>query len=695
MSSKPQLSLNALLLFFLISVFAVLLTTSYISAEHVFYWWDYGLYMEIAVRLSRLFIQDPVEALASVYSSTRFDYNYFFAVPLIPFLALFRYSRLGFVLALVFVYHVPMLIVLGKIARRVFPFLPLASWIAVGIGLSTPVLWATVFRGLPDAGGVLFVGMAVLVYLKDMDLKRWQLQLPLMGILTGLSMIFRRHFVYNVAAFLSCVGLFLTYFSVGRMGRNWRGILREAGGIAMKMQILAAFLVLTIVVLAPGLLLNLVGVNYLDLYSSYEDSAVDVLVYFLQAGGVLWLFTGLGLLTSLLDSKIGPRLRDGSLSDKRPLIFCFVFGITAFLTWVSVPRQSSLHYVLHTALLLVMGTSAFLVWAWTRLRSYVRWLIISGTAALLALNLWIGLTPAPLDHLRTTQNFPPLYREDYDEVVRLVAHLREVAGKQARIYVVDSSKTMNNKILHNAEIALYGEQAFLNILHSPQIDSRDFYPLENLIRADYVVVTSPVQCHLREDEQRVVTFVHDIFGQGLPPADDFREMPGQFALENGAVLRVYERHAAANLVTMLATFGRMKQFIGRVPGGQPDWISITPVADPEFQFRAAGNRSTVSLPDASRPHSFLYVDTDSLSGRISGDISVDDESCAPIQIKLDMYAADGSPSLLSESMMLAGAGDFNLEFSKVDNTALVLTFQQTAGTAGTVCQPVLEWETIR
>jgi hypothetical protein len=501
MSSQPQLSIRSLSLFFVVFAFSILLTTWYISAEHVFYWWDHALYMDIAVRLSRMFVQDPVEALRAFYSSTRFDYNYYFALPLIPFLVLSNYYRLGFILALVLVYHLPMLVVSGKIARQVFPTSPSAAWTAIFIGLSVPALWATVFRGLPDAGGVLLVGMAVLVYLQDMELKRWYAQLPWIGLFAGLSIIFRRHFAYSVAAFLSAVVFFLTYFAVRRAGWKGKDLLREGWGIVVKMQILVAFLVLTVALLAPGLVVKMTVLNYFELYSSYEKPPFEVLVYFFSAYGILWLFAVSGFLIHLVDSKMSVRVERVGTPDRISLGFCFVFGILEFLIWVLIPRQLNLHYLLHVSLLIVLGVSSFFLWASGRFEPHIRRSIIFSLGCLLGFNLWAGLTPNPPLQLSTTQNYPPLYREDYEEVVRLVAHLRELARDDAKIFVVDSSQIMNSKILRNAEAAAFGERAFLDILFAPEIDSRDFYPLENLINADYVILTDPLQYHLRADEQ--------------------------------------------------------------------------------------------------------------------------------------------------------------------------------------------------
>ena len=174
-----KLSAKSLGLFLIIIFFAGLLTTIYVSSEHIFYWWDFAFYKEIAVNTSKMFVQNPFQALKTVYFSTWLDYNYYFALPLIPFMELFKYSRLGYIISLVFVYHIPMLIVAGSIARKILPASPYAGWVVLFTGVFIPELWVSIFRGYPDTGAVLLVAIAITIYLQDMELKKWQFQLPM------------------------------------------------------------------------------------------------------------------------------------------------------------------------------------------------------------------------------------------------------------------------------------------------------------------------------------------------------------------------------------------------------------------------------------------------------------------------------------------------------------------------------------
>ncbi|MFT3894635.1 MAG: hypothetical protein QM730_23650 [Anaerolineales bacterium] len=251
-----RLSSQSVSLWLLVIVFAASLSVWYISRERVFYFWDYAFYMDMAVHVSKMFIHNPFQAINTIYLSTSLDYNYYFAVPLIPFLEVFRYSRLGYILGLVFVYHVPAMIACGYVVRRIFPFAPYAGWITILAGLSVPALWASVFRGFPDTGAVFLITLAIIFYLQDMELKQWRVQLPMIGVISALAVIFRRHFAYSVISFWFSIGIFLMFYSIKNSGKDKRRFILESLNILVKILIVLLFFFLSIILLAPGLLLK-------------------------------------------------------------------------------------------------------------------------------------------------------------------------------------------------------------------------------------------------------------------------------------------------------------------------------------------------------------------------------------------------------------------------------------------------------
>src|SRR5262249_37174477 len=159
-------------------------------------------------------------------------------------------------------------------------------------------------------------------------------------------------------------------------------------------------------------------------------------------------------------------------------------------------------------------------------------------------------------------------------VVRLVDYLARAAGDNRKpVYVAASSPNLNddllwhaNRVLHE-DVLSYGSGHFwdsrhLNILHwVPLADSRDTYPLDKLMAAEYVVVATPFQCHPHPEEQKVVQVVVNAFTEPWPFARDFVRLPETFTVGDGVQVAVYRRQRPTSLATAIQTLKAMEEFI--------------------------------------------------------------------------------------------------------------------------------------
>ena len=414
MPGAIRISRKSTLLFSLSIIFAAGLATLYLQSERTFYFWDYASYADKAFNTSSIFVQNPLAALRSVYFSTGLEYNDYFALPLIPLILLFKYSRLGYILGLALVYYIPLAIIYGKIARTLFPAVLNIGWITFFIGLAIPPLWVSALRGFPDLGASLLIATAVLIYLQDPELKQWLKRGLLIGFFSALAMVFRRHFAYSSVALFFCVGItsFIRALSTGK----WK--------------ILAA---LRAPVSGSPLVGRLSGTNYVTLYQSYALAPPQVSAFFVGAYGILWVLAIGGLIAGVYEYRVKPNRAGIGVAQ---LSFIPLFGVVSFVLWILVPRQASVQYTLHLAPFIIIGIAALTAWMISRLRSNTRVITLSGLAFVLGGNLWAGLAPTSLVPIQTIFNYPPLYRADYDEVVRLTAYLRRAAAGGKKIYVV-------------------------------------------------------------------------------------------------------------------------------------------------------------------------------------------------------------------------------------------------------------------
>jgi hypothetical protein len=399
--------------------------------------------------------------------------------------------------------------------------------------------------------------LAVRLYLEDTRLKKWW-QVLFIGFLITFSILFRRHFAYAGIAFFGALGLAIVLKFGLKVKKAPRAALVELRSNCLQLgwTIGAAFV--TLIIFGLPFLLRALSTDYIASYASYmEPFGVVLEAYAEFYGWLTFILVGLGGIAFVYNRKIR---REG-------VIFLSLYGALALLLWVLVVGQISVHYTLHFTPVIVL-TLVLLIWTvrFEFKRLVFRVLAISIICLYLASNLLFALNTSPILTDPVSRSFfavsmPPLTRPDYAEVAKLVAYLRDTTTATEPIYVAASSDVLGTSMLANAETDLYGwDNAKLNILQAPAIDSRDPLPLEFLLKSQYVIIVNPFQHHLEANRQLVVKVVLDIFNGQREFAQDFTQLPVKFSLQQGATLSVYKRirptstSTASNTLTFIQNY---------------------------------------------------------------------------------------------------------------------------------------------
>jgi len=503
---------------------------------------------------------------------------------------------------------------------------------------------APTLRAYPDVGAAFLIGLAILVYLHDLHLsKGWQI--PVIGFLIGAAILFRRHYAYGAIAFFGAITLQAIISSIPTFRHNHRQAWRDLWIIGIRIGLVGVIAFLTMLLFGKPFLSRLVSINYGLLYASYEVSSKVVLNFIIANYG--WI----ALILATLGYVLG--MMKGLLS--RPVaLFLLLFGGISIIQWTLAVRQIGVHYTLHFTLPVVLGLAAFFWMTLSITRGMWRLSILAGGMTFIIANLLISLVPGQINPKLepwVAYRYPPLYRSDYNEVVELVKNLRDSVLDNNPIYVVDSSGWMNYDLLIKAEQALYKDQK-LNVLITPQIDSRDFYPLELLLKANTVIVSTPAQYHLYDPgEQKVVTMVYQAFKDNWKIAQDFTRLPEQFNLSDNVTLNVYRRVVPTSLETAVQTFAVMRDSIGRRPGGQPDWINLNPmISNPIFNN---GDNAWVTNLDTNQlgqesAYSLLFADPAPASGKLSGTWEFLGKPCPGATLGIKMLDSAGQITFKNE-----------------------------------------------
>jgi hypothetical protein len=630
-------------------IFTTAIVSLYILSERSFYWWDYSTYSEQVNQKFADFLRAPFWALQQTWWSTNKDYSDYPTLLLLPFRALLGDSRLVYILSLAIVYLLPLALSIGAIATQLIQARSkLVYWSSLVITFLTPVFWAPTLRGYVDAGGALLVSLAVLVYLRDRSLtKRWQI--VTLGIILGFLPLFRRHFLYaGIAFFLSMLLQATTepwqqWKPDNRLAKRYVFLrLRQVGWVGL------ASLV-TLLVFGTPFVVRLFTTDFSGLYSAYEVPLSQGLQYYGTAYG--WI----ACLLAALGFAIAHRIR---LLDRAIAAFVIpLYGFT-FLLWVLRAKVVGVHYTTHFTPLIVLGLVA-LFWGIERsLSGHNRFMVRLVLGISLAINALIGFVPSGLlasTPMRPTQpgmtiqpmqqgtklsellsaNYAPLRRSDYSELVKLTRTLQSLTPNQEAIYVGGASGIFNTSLLKNADVAIHHSK-ILNFLPVGDIDTRDNYPIQGLLQADYLVIASPFQHNIRPEDQEIVKIISDIFNQKWAFSKDFKKLPDQFKLDQNVTVNLYQRVRETSFPVAVQTLQTMKTQIGSRPGGQLDWVALN--HDPGFFVWRGRDRyyihSNVDRPTGKA--SFLYLEPPfPQEAVVQAKLEYQDRTCPGMEFQLE------------------------------------------------------------
>ncbi|MDY6803157.1 MAG: hypothetical protein SXA11_05040 [Cyanobacteriota bacterium] len=638
---------NAILLI-LLTVAIATFTSIYVASEHTIYWWDFVGYNNAANNLANLFRESPERAIDDFIDSLSLQKNYLVTLPAVLFIYLFGNSRLAYILSLTLIYFLPFSLLLGAIATKLISVNPKqVFWSAVSITLLIPIAWSPTLRGYPDIGAALFLLWAVLIYLQNIRLSHWW-RLPAIGILLGTSILFRRPYAYTAIAFLaaiSCQALVQFLLTLKRNKPDVKKLLDT--GIKIGLIALTCFLI--ILIFARGFIENSLTEDYKTLYTAWSLSLPDIFWRYLCFYGLgTWLIVALGFTLGT---------RTGLLVPSTTIFLAF-FSLFSSIEWLIMLRYGNIHYSLYFTPFVVLGLTAFF---WTICyfpRGKKKAFALSIASLYLFINLILGLTPLGkfnnFSNPFFATNFAPLMRYDIDKVLSLTDFISKLAPNRELVLIAANSNHFNANVIRNANRILNRDEAWrLFALSKPHIDSRDTYPLPELLNAEYVAIARPFQTVLLTDEQvlrpgeqDLIKVIHDAFTENWLIARDFAKLPEEFELDKGIVVSLYRRIKPTSVATAVQTLRKMQQQIGERPGRQLDWMSFQQSPYITLNYDAVlkeGDDIFRLMADGSSPKPsthFLYLGDLSSKVKVKGKLNILEEKCSGISLRLSLLDKD-------------------------------------------------------
>ena len=463
---------------FFLGVAAVLnlLAVLYVTGGKAIFFWDDATYWDISRRIVSGGMNEG-GFWTNVYNSVALeDYNYIAALPTAAVMSVFGTSRLAYVLGLVNMYLFPSTIVIYQLAKKISKAPKLAMVITLVI---MPCIAFLTFIGFVDVGGLLICLICFNTYYpkKDGEVRFWRY--PVIGLLLVAAILWRRYFAFFSVSFITAMVADVALFK-----RKWYGLAAVAlvaGGIL-------------VLFFRDFVFYKLMG-DYGNLYAGYKFELMTDFKLITRYFGLIFIL-GLAVFSGFIGIK----------KKENKVVFLWLQIIVCLVMFLSTQTHGQQHLLLYVPSLIVLTLI-------TIKHITKEWMLLA-VCAVAALHTIFVYIPRPQPHniqeikslaLIPTFSMIPEQRTDTEEILALKQRLDEVVYEGDTLGVLASSFTLNEDILKNVEPSLGIKQTRDNYIVSlPQVDSRD-RNLSPLYNVNYVLVALPVQTHLAEGSQTVVT----------------------------------------------------------------------------------------------------------------------------------------------------------------------------------------------
>ena len=469
-------------------VFAVSFSVFYINQEHFLYLWDYLGYFSKWQCLIGLLENNPLEIFHHVRESMKWD-DYNCLPVLLPSLfgLLFGSSRTVYILSLAVCYIVPVSILFGILVREIILNEKCGCSIAVIATVLCalfPGIWTPTLRGYPDIAGVIPLEIGLLLVLKN-DLTRLNLKAAIfIGFSFWLIFALRRWYAYTLVA-LYLVTPLLNYWL------NAKSLdIKKLFYLTINYVIAGGVSLICLFAVQRELAVRILRTSYGSIYQAYDEGYSQAFLNLSGYAGIVFVILSLLALIILLRSNT--RLKWIAISFTT--ILCLSFAI--FIQTQTPGMQHCLPFEFWLLVVLVSGGS----WLACQLhRSSSIMLAVTSIIlfSLIFLNVYfpqVHLVESISKVLPAKQH--PLRLENYDTYLQVA---REVSELDGDVVIISSSGVLVEDMLR---YALTSEQQ-KSIRWMPHVDLRDGIAL-HLYKARYVIVTDPIQTHLRPEDQLVV-----------------------------------------------------------------------------------------------------------------------------------------------------------------------------------------------
>ena len=485
----------------------------YVLRSKIVYFWDNSTYWDIG----RMLAQKPLnfDMLKEVYVSIgTSDYNYFLAFPVALWMKIFGITRISYILAIIVMYVVPTEILIFLMCKKISKAPRFAYVITV---LIIPALTYLAVIGFIDVACVFLGLLCYYLYFTDVLSNHKCIKSVIIGILLVFVMISRRYFAFFAVSFLTVIAIDAILFK------------RDIKHLIITVVTTVAVLLICFYPFFTNILLK----DYGTLYAGYKYSfGTDMKLITRYFGLIFLLFLVVAVIYSAVKNK------------NLNAVLALLQAVVCAVMFISTQTHGQQHLLLYIPslvyLVIICINSINKIW----MLLLVIFIAISNTVSPAIKRV----QPQNIQEIKHIALFPkysvtPPKREDINDIIALKRALDKKIPEGETCGVLSSSFVLNSSILINAmpSLNLSDERTDNYIVGLPEVDSRDYWRLNEIYNCDYILVAYPAQIHLPQNEQTIVTEAVSSFANNTDVSNAF-ECINDFAGKVGDIdVKLYKR----------------------------------------------------------------------------------------------------------------------------------------------------------
>lgn len=535
-------------IFFTFVCLGLFLCLYLVLQNHFVYYWDYGGYWTTSYNTMNGLFGNPVETVKSVYQSIlENDYNYLLPLFISLPLKCFGYTFPRYVLLNYLLFLVPAWIIVVSIVWKSFlVYHPECEKNKNGyICFLFTIFAATTFspfyyamlRGYIDVACLIPSLLAILLFM-DYDVLSFDRRQVLRDILISsvllIAFLFRRYFAYFGVGYISALCMYSIFKIVETFGTSgWKRNIRNA---ILNLFIVCAFAVSVLLIFFRRLVFRILENNYANQYEAYDASfVIKIKGVTAQFGALTFAMVGIALLLALYTRKY-----------RKLTMFCVCSMVVTMAAFFHVQSMGE-HHIYTIAgeafILMILGMYQIFDLIHTKKCKLIAVIATMLVLSIGAMNCFLpGIRPyVTWISVLYAQKYYPMQRNDIEELHHMADFLNNLTdGTDKHVYICASGSVLNSSIMDSLDKP-YNSGALHNMYWTADVDLRDGFNAD-FLNSDYVVVTDPVQLHLKEGTQEVVRFLcEEIQNPDSPLGRHFNKMDQSYLLDNNVTAYIYEK----------------------------------------------------------------------------------------------------------------------------------------------------------